>query len=275
MPFYLLDREPIATGLRRIAHEQIAIALRELGDDDLPVQHRVHSLRSRSKKLRGLLRLPGPLMSEAFEIEDRRFHAAARAVAAPRDQAVCARTIFALEDAGDGTGIADEPIPAAAIEQARETMAECETAVDTWPLPVEDFADLAPGVALTYRKCLDAWHAVRREPGDVDFHRLRKWTKYHWYQIRILERLNRPALHRRRKHFRRLQLILGDAHDLALLQARLTGNDERSARLLRRAIARKEDLYAQAVRKGRRAFERSADELVADLARYWADRHAS
>ena len=80
MPFYLLDREPLATGLRRIAHEQIAIALRDLGDDDLPLHQRLHSLRSRTKKMRGLLRLPGPLMGAAFEIEDRRVHAAADAV---------------------------------------------------------------------------------------------------------------------------------------------------------------------------------------------------
>jgi CHAD domain-containing protein len=274
MPFYLLDREPLATGLRRIAHEQIAIALRELGDDDLPVQHRVHSLRSRSKKMRGLLRLPGPLMGEAFEIEDQRLHAAAKTVASLRDEAIFARTIASLEGSDDAPAARDGPIPVPAIEQAYEIMAACDDAVDSWPLPIEGFADLAPGFALTCRKCLDAWHDVRRDPDDHNFHRLRKWTKYHWYQIRILERFNKPKLRERRKQFRQLQHILGDAHDLAMLQARLEANDDRDSDLLKRAIARKEALYEQAARKGRRAFEKSADELVADLSRYWADRQS-
>ncbi len=273
MPFYLLDREPLATGLRRIAHEQIAIALRDLGDDDLPVQYRLHSLRSRTKKMRGLLRLPGPLMGAAFEIEDRRFHAAADAVAGPRDQAVCERTIASLQETNEDTATHDREVPAAAIEQARGIMAACDAAVDGWPLPVKGFADLAPGFAQTYRTCLEAWETVLRAPNDADFHRLRKWTKYHWYQVRILERLNKPELRGRREQFHKLERALGEAHDLVLLQSRIEGEDYRGSRLLKRASARKQTLYEQAVRLGRRAFGKSADELVADLARYWADRH--
>jgi len=273
MPFYLLDREPLATGLRRIAHEQIAIALRDLGDDDLPLHQRLHSLRSRTKKMRGLLRLPGPLMGQAFEIEDRRFHAAADAVAGPRDQAVCERTIASLQETNDGAATHDREVPAAAIEQARGIMAACEAAVDTWPLPVEGFADLAPGFARTYRTCLEAWETVLRAPNDADFHRLRKWTKYHWYQVRILERLNKSELRGRREQFHKLERALGEAHDLAMLQARLEASENPSPRLLKRAIARKETLYEQSVKLAHRVFEKSADELVADLARYWADRY--
>lgn len=274
MPFYLLDREPVAAGLRRIAHEQIAIALRDVADEALPVHHRVHSLRSRCKKMRGLLRLAGPLMGEAFEIEDQRFHAAARAVAAPRDRAVFARTMTSLKHSNDPEASPDEQVPVPAIEEAHELMAACEAAVDDWPLPVEAFADLAPGFSATYRKCLAAWHEVLRHPRDASFHVLRKWTKYHWYQIRILERLNKHVLRRRRKQFHKLQLTLGDAHDLVLLHASLE-KAGRNVRLSKRAIARKEDLYERAVKLGHGAFRKTADELVADLARYWADKSAS
>ena len=273
MPFYLLDREPLATGLRRIAHEQIAIALRDLGDDDLSLQYRLHSLRSRTKKMRGLLRLPGPLMGEAFEIEDGRFHAAADALAGHRDQGVCERTIASLQETNDGAATQDREVPAAAIEQARGIMAACDAAVDGWPLPVEGFADLAPGFARTYRTCLEAWETVLRAPNDADFHRLRKWTKYHWYQVRILERLSKSELRGRREQFHKLERTLGEAHDLVLLQSRIEGEDFRVTRLLKRASARKQALYKQAVKLGRQAFGKSADELVADLARYWADRH--
>ena len=56
-----------------------------------------------------------------------------------------------------------------------------------------------------------------------------------------------------------------------LLHASLE-TDGRIVRLRKRAIARKEDLYEKAVELGHGAFRKTADELVADLARYWADR---
>ena len=60
MPFYLQRSESLPDGLRRIAREQIGKALDEIADESLPSHAKVHCLRKRCKKMRGLLRLPQP-----------------------------------------------------------------------------------------------------------------------------------------------------------------------------------------------------------------------
>ena len=93
VPFYIRQHEPIAPALRRIAHEQIGIALGKFADDAVPADQQVHSLRARCKKMRGLLRLPRPLMGDAFDVEDQRFRAAGKLLGVHRETEVLTRTI--------------------------------------------------------------------------------------------------------------------------------------------------------------------------------------
>ncbi len=271
MPFYILQHEPIAPGLRRIAHEQIGIALSRFADDAVPVQRQVHSLRARCKKMRGLLRLSRPSMGDAFDVEDQKFRAAAKQLAGYRDMDVFAKTIESLGGSIGEVNTQPTPISVAALRRSLEIMARCQVAVDDWPLDIRGFEDLAPGLSRTYQKCLDAWDATLREPSDANFHLLRKMTKYHWYQVRILERLNKWEIRKRRNKLRDLQLTLGSAHDLAVLQAILESQDDLQMQLLQRAITRKRELYADATRIGGEVYAKSADELLSDYSRWWTE----
>jgi len=264
MPFYILQNEPIAPALRRIAHEQIGIVLSSFADDTVPVAQQVHALRTRCKKMRGLLRLPRPLLGDMFDVEDQRFRAAAKQLALYRDAEVLTKTIKSLGGSGDAYGVRRIPIPAAAIDGSLEIMAECQDAVDNWPLEIRDFNDLVPGLSRTYQKCLDAWDATQRDPSDTNFHSLRKMTKYHWYQVRILERLNKAVIRERRRKLHDLQLTLGCAHDLAVLQAFLECQDDLESQLLHRAIKRKRELYGRAKNLGDEVYETSIEDLIAD-----------
>lgn len=76
MTFHIKKSESPVEGIRRIAREQISIVLQDFLDEQLTDKDRVHSLRARCKKMRALLRLPGPLMCERFQVEDQRFRAA-------------------------------------------------------------------------------------------------------------------------------------------------------------------------------------------------------
>lgn len=272
MPFYLHKNEPLAPGLRRIASEQIGYALSEIADDEIPVHRMVHALRTRCKKLRGLLRLTKPVMSDSFQLEDQRYRAAARELAGSRDMEVRAKTIALLNGPAEKSEISHREVSEEAIERSREILAECLDSVEAWSLDLHGFYDIAPGFARTYWKCRDAWNTVLQEYSDEGFHRLRRWTKYHWYQIRILERLNKQELRKRREKLRKLQLVLGDAHDLVLLQAYLEADVDTDTPLLQRAISRKNELYADAINIGQEVFVVRVSELVADCSRYWADR---
>ena len=272
MPFYLLKNEPIAPGLRRIASEQIGIALSDLADAAVPRHRKVHSMRTRCKKLRGLLRLPQPLMGDVFRREDQRFRTAARQLAGNRDMEVCARTIASLNGATEQTKVLQQPDSLEEIESSRQILSISLDAVEAWPLDLRGFHDIAPGFARTYRKSLDAWESVLREQSDESFHRLRRWAKYHWYQVRILERLNKKKLRKRRRRLRTLQLRLGDAHDLVLLQAFLRPDVEPDMQLLQLASTRKIELYADAMKTGQKLFAVPVSVLLAECSRYWADQ---
>ena len=270
MPFYLLKKEPIAEGLRRIAHEQLDIALNNFQDESMPQHRQVHSLRARCKKLRGLLRLVQLPMGDAFYTEDQRFRAAGKALAEHREQEVVAKTIRSLDDSNSHADFAPIQIPPDTIEDSLAILTDCRATVDNWPLKVHGFADLAPGFSRTYRKCLQAYDEVLRDREDANFHRLRRWAKYHWYQVRILERLHKAAIRKQRNRLRKLHLALGEAHDLAVVQTVLESPDYPDKRLLQRAVERKIALYADAIPLCEKIFAQSADELVADYARWWA-----
>ena len=161
----------------------------------------------------------------------------------------------------------------AAIDASKAILVECLEDVEYWPLEIDGFVDIGPGFARTYRKCIEAWEQVLRDPGDEQFHRLRKWTKYHWYQVRILERLCKQELRERRERLRKLQVDLGDAHDLYSLQTILLSKAEPDMLLLERAIARKHELYADALKQGEGVFATSVDDLVARCAAWWVEWH--
>jgi CHAD domain-containing protein len=269
MPFYLLKKEPIAEGLRRIAHEQIDIALNNFQDGSMPQHRQVHALRARCKKLRGLLRLVQLPMGEAFYTEDQQFRTAGKALAEHREQEVIAKTIRSLDDSNSYPDFAPIQIPPDTIEHSLAILTACKGTVDQWPLNIHGFADIAPGFSRTYRKCLHAYDNILRDRDDAHFHHLRKWAKYHWYQVRILERLNKTEIRKQRNRLRKLHLALGEAHDLAVAQTVLGPPDYPDKQLLQRALDRKNALYADAIRLCKKIFTQSTDELVADYAHWW------
>ena len=122
MTFHLRRSESPADGLRRIATEQIGFVLRDFEDPSLDNDARIHSLRARCKKMRALLRLPGPLMGDSFAREDARFRAAGQSLGKLRDDYVQRRTLRELLDRhfGDDASAASWQ---AATDSARATFA--------------------------------------------------------------------------------------------------------------------------------------------------------
>lgn len=272
VPFYVLKSESIDEGLRRISREQVDIGLRDCADDSLPGHRKVHSMRIRCKKLRGLLRLLEPIMGAAFHAEDQRYKAAARELATAREQEIHAREIVshghALPDAQQSAAFDLQP----ALRRSRDILLICRDTIDSWPVHVQGFYDVAPGFASAYRKCLRAWETACKEPGDENMHRLRRWAKYHWYHIRVFERLHKSKLRKRRRKLRKLQLLLGDAHDLATLEAALERDGNADEKLRKKTARRKNTLYRKALNVGESVFTVSPGELVADLSMSWARR---
>ena len=65
-------------------------------------------------------------------------------------------------------------------------------------------------------------HASRKKAAMEDFHEWRKRVKYHWYHCRLLKNIYKPLMKARRDEAKRLADLLGDDHDLSMLDLLLT-----------------------------------------------------
>ena len=100
------------------------------------------------------------------------------------------------------------------------------------------------------------------------FHEWRKRVKSHWYHVRLLESLHSGARARART-LDRLETLLGDAHDLAMLQQTLLSEharqfgDARSRDLVLGTISRAEtSLRRRALGLGHRTFAKRPGEFA-------------
>jgi len=69
MGYKIKRKESIRNAVRRVADEQIGKGIAELDDDALPDPEKVHQLRKRCKKLRGLVRLVRPVAEDLYQLD--------------------------------------------------------------------------------------------------------------------------------------------------------------------------------------------------------------
>jgi CHAD domain-containing protein len=88
---------------------------------------------------------------------------------------------------------------------------------------------LAPGFRATYRRARRAFTRASARPSAERLHAFRTPEKRHLYQVELLERLWEGPLRSQRQELSRLGDLLGDHHDLSLLQRELEGRPELAA----------------------------------------------
>lgn len=250
-------------GVRRIACEQYDRALDALtaGAPD------VHDARKSCKKLRALLRLARPgLSDEIYRRENAAIRDTAREIAGLRDAEALLEAFDALVghsgDAGaDVTSLRrrlaaaerDAAPGAAAIRAAEEALRAGRMRVADW-VPAtggDEVAALCKGLARTYRSGRECLADARRTPTTEALHEWRKQVKYHWYHVRLLAPIDPDTLGPRRAALKTLSDLLGDDHDLAMLDPVLAALPAAELGALPRALAaRRETLQASAFELG-------------------------
>lgn len=288
---YRLRRdETVADGLRRIAAGRAAKALERLrgvepGADGYA--EAVHGARKDMKKLRAVVRLlREPLGEEAYRRENRAFRDAGRALSASRDAQVRLEMLDALaerredlpsdalalwrselerelresEDVEARLGEATEPIEAGAAR------------IQSWKLSGDSWALLEAGLTRAYRDGRRAMRRARRGGDAQDFHQWRKRAKDLWYQLEIVRDAWPPVLGETAEEAHRLSELLGDHHDLFLLDEDLGRRviEARRAATLRAAIsARQEELAGGAFELGARLYAERPKAYRRRLRAYW------
>jgi CHAD domain-containing protein len=279
--------------VRRIAREQVEGAIAE-STGSAPGSHteRIHSVRKRCKKLRGLLRLVRPSLGDLYAIENAYFRDAARVLAALRDTHV----ILAAFDAVVGQFQAEfdpgtfEPLrrelegPERQVTDLEFRLADVcgrmEAArgrVADWPLDGTGGPEAwRPGFERTYRQARRALAAAYDAPSPERFHEWRKHVKYHWYHTRLLTPLWDQTVGGRVAAASTLAELLGLHHDVAVLRTTLVsrGMPGSRARRLRKSFVALVDrhlahLEATARPHGLRLFAEKPSGIGSRYAKYW------
>ncbi|MFN3641651.1 MAG: CHAD domain-containing protein [Gemmobacter sp.] len=295
MPFAFdpSDRSTTAA-VRRIAAELLDGALADLARPGQPAPGRVHGLRKRIKKLRGLLRLVAPRF-EAFRFENAALRDAGRLISDLRDAEVRRATFARLAVPGlpDAAGLgalqrhldAERDRIAAqdagpALADLHLSLAAVRARLPDWRVRGKGFAPVAAGLARTWTQAEAARHAAAAERAGAfraePFHDWRKRVKAHWYHARLLAPIWPAMMAPHVAAADDLGEALGLHNDIAVLMTHLTGSDAAAAHpaafaaLADHALAERARIADAALREGARLFAGSGRAL----ARRWAVWHA-
>lgn len=285
MSFQWSRNDPSAgEGFVRIAREQIGKAIRAAENSGQPPEKRVHEARRRCKKLRALLRLVRPDFPH-YSTENAFVRDASRSLAGARDERVARQTYDDLMKS------AGRPVPpreeeptdpeaeAAALASFATQMRELQARTTHWPSNRIALGTLAAGLRDNYRRGRETRRIAELRRTDETFHEWRKYTKYHWNQLRLLEACARDILPSVHSSAGELAELLGLHHDLAVLGHILaTSPGEITADVdvdfAQEAIARRQrELEVRIETLGRQLFAEKPKALKARFAAYLRSWH--
>ncbi len=245
MGFRLKLREPLPDGLKRVFREQVESALKLCRH---PAKERgvtVHEVRKHLKKLRAALRLTVSEVGKSRHArEDRYVREIGRLVSDLRDAQVRLQTLIQLRDeTAKGSGenhfprieellsLERESFSAAFAGWQKQAIPKLERVgeqVSKWRLAGITWKQICGTVGKIYKRGQRGLAKTIKKPQPENFHAWRKRVKDLWYQLRILQPLNRVVLEKVAADVEVLGELLGREHDFNFLLARLEneGSDE-------------------------------------------------
>jgi CHAD domain-containing protein len=238
MGFRLKLREPLPDGLKRVFREQIQSALQLCRH---PAKERgvtVHEVRKHLKKLRAAMRLAaGEVGKNRHTREDRCVREIGRLVSDLRDAQVRLQTLIQLRDeTAKGSdenhfprieellSLERESFSAAFAGWQKQAIPRLERVgerLSKWPLSGIIWKQICGAVGKIYKRGQRGLAKTIKKPVPENFHAWRKRVKDLWYQLRILQPLNRVVLEKIAADTEVLGELLGREHDFDFLLARL------------------------------------------------------
>jgi CHAD domain-containing protein len=293
MPYRIKRKETVRRAVRRIVREQLERAVVESRERERSLDERVHQVRARLKRARAALRLVcADGLAGRARREDRFMRNVARGLAGSRDATVETETLrglvqrFGPELPRAAEGLARMQERVARREASRKVDGQLGTAVDKlrarrrevghWSVQAGRRA-VERGIRVAYRDARRLARALRVDDPAERFHDWRKTVKRLGYQLRLLRDAAPELWWTLGSAIERLGELLGAAHDLASLRARVAGEPElfgppadRKALLVvvdRESAA----LHSQARALGAEVFSARPREIAARVDRAWYD----
>jgi CHAD domain-containing protein len=279
---FLLEDKTVEDGFKRIALSQIDAALDESRDDQLDGEGKVHAVRTRCKKLRGLFRLVRPVFKDYTDCNTI-VRKAAGSLSHVRDAHVLVQTyddlvqtdsssdklrIRLVAEVGDG---ASEQSLNEALSGFADTMGAMRQSVTHWKIQKSGFDALAGGLSNNYGNARNELIRAVEKPTDEHFHETRKSAKYMMYHLNLLAKSAPEILKPQKELASRIGDSLGNHHNLALLKPFLSRQPKTSRRafVLTLLERRQEELAGDAVRLGRQLLAEKPDAMEKRMRHYW------
>ncbi len=293
--FQLQAHETSVEAIRRIGLELIDANIHLLTDEAIDHDLATHEARKNFKRLRALLWLVrDEIGAETFQRENACFRQAALRLATLRDSAVMLATLDQLKThyathldeeafAGIRARLLAWQAQVSSIHlQEGNTFAEVVEILQAarprfaaLPLTRTDFAAFAGGLRHVYRQARQRMKQAYATRQAEYFHEWRRRVKYLWHQVELLALLWPPVMAEMARELHHLATLLGEAHDLVVLQEMLTvqsesfGEEADLPLLLELLGQRQTALETAAFPVGKRLFAERPSSFVARLGVYW------
>ncbi len=294
MPFRFRAGKNVTREFRRIAREQVERAQCELDEPSDGRHEAVHDVRKRCKKIRALVRLVRPAFDD-YSAANEHFRDTARLLSVSRDATTLIECFDALVERFESSKSADidllKPLrielhdrraETADDQQLDERIAEVRTRlqdslqiIDAWELDASGFAAIGGGFTRTYDRGREAFRAAYKKNSPEQFHEWRKRVKYHRYHLHLLRDCWRGPINARRDEAKKLSDILGDEHDLTVLNDVLQNEgpwvigEERVTLLQDFIELRRGELRAQARTLGQRLYAEKPKHFERRIRQIW------
>ncbi len=294
MSYQLGYNESVQKSIRRIGREQIDKAIGEIDDPGLGRHEAIHQVRKRCKRLRALVRLVRPALGQTYQRENACFRDVARDLAGIRDEQSMVEALERLlASRKDSERRSFDPVlnelrarrdlaaastgqdPDGLLAEARKALTKTRKRIGRWQLDSSGFEAVDGGFSKTYKRGRKAARRAFRTGDASEFHEWRKRVKYHVHHLQLLRPLWPPVTKAWRKEAKALADILGDDHDLAILDSLLESEGEQLAekrprQQLQRIIREEQHrLRQQAWEIGQRLYAEKPKALSKRCQRYW------
>ncbi len=293
MGFAFSRSETVTQGVRRIADEQLTLAMGELRDVELSHERAIHQTRKRLKMIRGLLRLVRSGMVSVAKKENRFLRDIAGSLSALRDADIMRQAsqtlrersgarigrdafeaVCGIIDAVRNESLRKGTDPEQLRLQTVERLEERRGSVRKWSVAENDGDVLFEGLRENFQKGAKRLAVAWETRSDEDLHEWRKCCKDHWYHVRLMKKVWPEEFTRRARILSNLCDDLGQDHDLAELW-RAVQSDENALPPECRAAWERElqgwrnELQSQAFDVGRRIYAESPRCLARRVEAYW------
>lgn len=287
MPFRFKKKESVAKAVRRLCCERLDDALETL-DRSAKLQA-VHNVRKEIKKLRSILRLiRRDIGKNIYSRQTRALRQAANLLTDFRDAQVKLNAFDGLvkhfsrklpshsfpeiKAALQQNCRAQEKKLGRSITPLKGILSTARENLDDLKIGAKGWKAIAPGLKKIYCRGRESYETARRRPVPQNFHEWRKRVKDLWHQLRLLCPARPRSLRDRTRLLEKLGNLLGDDHDLFMLNEFVAGHFRcaRNAQTLEELIStRQKKLRSTALKLGGRFYRDRTSHFCRRIGNYW------